>query len=172
MVWVGTSSGLGYLHEILPLLDKAADIIKRHGKNTFLNIVCNRPINYESHHLIIKYKEWTIKEAVDAFMSAHIGLMPLSDTKSARGKGGFKLIQYMSVGLPSVASSVGINNQILSTGGGFLIDKIESTKWTKRIVELALNEELWSCVSGEARLSYEQRYSFTRNQFLWHSILE
>jgi glycosyltransferase involved in cell wall biosynthesis len=47
----------------------------------------------------------------------HIGIMPLEDTAWARGKCSFKMLQYMSCGIPVVVSPVGMNLEILKMGG-------------------------------------------------------
>ena len=54
-------------------------------------------------------------------ISAHIGIMPLPDNDFTRGKGGFKLIQYMSTAMPVIASAVGFNKQIVTKDFGYLV---------------------------------------------------
>ena len=47
--------------------------------------------------------------------------MPLSDDLWANGKCGFKALQYMSLGIPTIASPVGMNTEIVDEGiNGFL----------------------------------------------------
>ncbi len=45
-----------------------------------------------------------------------IGIMPLVDEPYQRGKCGCKLLQYMAAGLPTVASPVGVNAELLGDG--------------------------------------------------------
>ncbi len=45
-----------------------------------------------------------------------IGIMPLPNAPWERGKCGYKLIQYMSCGMPVVASAVGVNADIVRAG--------------------------------------------------------
>lgn len=42
--------------------------------------------------------------------------MPLTADKWSEGKCGFKLIQYMSLGIPAIASPVGVNTEIVDDG--------------------------------------------------------
>ena len=46
-------------------------------------------------------------------MNFNVGLMPLPDTEWARGKCGFKALQYMALGVPPVVSNVGVNAEIV-----------------------------------------------------------
>ncbi|MGB1031977.1 MAG: glycosyltransferase, partial [Flavobacteriales bacterium] len=47
-------------------------------------------------------------------LNFHIGIMPLPNEEWTKGKCGFKLIQYMSLGIVPVASNVGVNSTIIS----------------------------------------------------------
>jgi glycosyltransferase involved in cell wall biosynthesis len=57
-------------------------------------------------------------EATEAALIArcHVGIMPLPDDDWARGKSGYKLIQYMAMSRPTVASPVGANADIVIPG--------------------------------------------------------
>jgi len=70
-----------------------------------------------------------------------IGLMPLPDTDWTRMKGGYKLLQYMSAGIPCVASPVGINQSIVKIGqSGFLASTTE--EWYLTLEKLICDPEL------------------------------
>jgi glycosyltransferase involved in cell wall biosynthesis len=77
-------------------------------------------------------KPWTFEEVVDCLQSFDIGIMPLPDDDWAKGKCGFKLLQYMAVSLPVVCSPVGVNRKIVIDGeNGFWANNAD--EWIDRL---------------------------------------
>ena len=56
------------------------------------------------------------------WLKIDIGVMPLTDDAWAKGKCGFKAIQYMSLGIPTIASDVGVNNKIIEHATNGFVD--------------------------------------------------
>ncbi len=69
----------------------------------------------------VRFVPWSEETETEALAGLTLGVMPLEDTPWARGKCGYKLIQYLACGIPVVASPVGANIDIVSEGenGGF-----------------------------------------------------
>ncbi len=87
-----------------------------------------------------------------------IGVMPLPNSPWERGKCGGKLLQYMALGIPAVASPVGANNQIISDGeNGFLASSHD--EWADRLRALIRNATLRKQIGARARQTMETRYS-------------
>lgn len=85
--------------------------------------------------------EWTEESEAAELQAMDIGLMPLPDEPWARGKCGYKLIQYMACGLPVVASPVGVNCEIVAHGeNGFLADTPDA--WCDALTRLVLDPAL------------------------------
>ena len=85
-----------------------------------------------------------------------VGIMPLSDSPWARGKCGYKLIQYMACGKPVVASPVGVNTEIVSSSVGLLAHTGED--WVQAISAMADRPDLRAARGAAARAAVEQNY--------------
>jgi hypothetical protein len=64
----------------------------------------------------VEFRRWSLEGELDDYRGIAIGLMPLDDTPWARGKCAFKLLQYLALGLPSIASPVGMNRDVVEDG--------------------------------------------------------
>lgn len=101
---------------------------------------------------------WSEDTEVDAIQSMDIGVMPLPDTPWARGKCGYKLIQYMACGLPVVASPVGVNKEIVEHGvNGFLAES--DAEWRTAIEALISDPDLRRRMGAAGRKKVENEYS-------------
>lgn len=84
--------------------------------------------------------------------------MPLSDTPCARGKCGYKLIQYMACGLPVIASPVGINADIVEDGvNGFLANT--PNDWRYALTTLLRDPDLRARMGAAGRAKIEREIS-------------
>lgn len=105
-------------------------------------------------HLIV----WESPETEAKLVHFDIGLMPLDDSEFAKGKCAFKLIRYMAAGLPTVASPVGMNSEVVIEGEtGFLAST--PAEWADAIVALVEDEELRERMGAAGRKRYEAHYS-------------
>lgn len=108
--WTGLARNYIYLDEIEPILNK---FIRDHNRAQIL-IISNRPWNFK---LLppdkVNFVQWTKENEASTLHSMSVGIMPLTDDPWSRGKCSFKMLQYMAVGLPVIASPVGMNKDIL-----------------------------------------------------------
>ena len=104
---------------------------------------------------------WRLEEEVAALRRFDIGLMPVPDDSWTRGKGGYKLLQYMAVGLPVVASPVGINTQIVRNGHtGYLATADDA--WEELLARLIQDGGLRQRMGLRGRQVVEAEYSLRR----------
>lgn len=113
--WIGTAANAGNL---VAIQDALADTLERHPAAR-LRVVAERPPDLPAlPPNQWEFVPWSAEREVALLRSFTVGLMPLEDTAWNRGKCGFKLLQYMAVGAPAVASPVGVNQDILAQGAG------------------------------------------------------
>lgn len=172
LLWVGSASGLEHLMSITSHIEEFAEIMKIEGKEVILTVVCNRPLNYLPHYFTNNYVRWTPKNTLEEMKRSHIGLMPLKETEFTKGKGGFKLIQYLSIGLPVIGSAVGINQDIIKNDSGFKVKDINSHDWVQALLKLSLSHDLYSSMSTRAFDNWKANFSFEKNTSTWELILK
>jgi glycosyltransferase involved in cell wall biosynthesis len=173
MVWVATSNNIPHLAKVISALDQAAKIIKDvQCKKLVLTVVCNKTFKAEVENLVIRNINWTREIAKKEIYDSHIGIMPLLMTEYSQGKGAFKLVQYISTGLPVVASKVGFNQEVVSETTGFLVDdELIIEGWVSAIQDLSSSNEAWTNFSENAYLSWKANFSFEQNLLFWRNLL-
>jgi glycosyltransferase involved in cell wall biosynthesis len=150
--WVGSPSTTGYLEMLKPVLQ---ELVQR-GRAIRLHLVGAR--RFETPGVTITQTPWALETEVDALATFDIGLMPLTDDPWSRGKGGYKILQYMAMGIPTVASSVGINAQLVQDGvTGFLADAPGA--WLCALDRLIGDPTLRSRMGNAARVAALNRHS-------------
>ncbi len=100
---------------------------------------------------------WSEATEVPSLQGAAAGIMPLHDSPWERGKCGYKLIQYMACALPTVASDVGANRDIVVHGTtGFLARSPQD--WVEALARLLQDAALRQRMGGAGRSRVEQGY--------------
>ena len=103
--------------------------------------------------------------------SFDVGIMPLPDEPWARGKCGFKLIQYMASGLPVIASPVGVNKEIVDDGiNGFLTESNE--QWIEALEKLYKNVDMRAKMGADGRKLIESKYCTNVTGFKMADLLK
>jgi len=149
--WTGSYSTTKYLLEIKDVLRNISekhDVIFRFiGADPVIGKVIKCDI-----------KQWSLEEEVLLVQTFDIGLMPLPDDDWTRGKGGYKLLQYMASGIPAVASPVEINKEIIKDGeNGYLASN--TREWEEKLSLLVQDCSLRMSMGKNARLAMERNYS-------------
>jgi glycosyltransferase involved in cell wall biosynthesis len=104
---------------------------------------------------------WTIDTEIALLDKFDIGLMPLYNDPWCLGKGGYKILQYMAMGIPTIASPVGINCELIKNGeNGYLAGNEDD--WIKYLEELILNKERRKQLGALARQIAVREYSFEK----------
>lgn len=162
--WIGTASTVIYL----VILKEVYKILADRFKNLEFRIIGGNFINSD---LPIVYRDWSLASEVKELQEFDIGVMPLFDDDWARGKCAFKIIQYMAVGIPSVASRVGMNVEIIEDGrDGFLAGSAD--EWVEKLSILIQDRQLREKMGSLARIKIQNLYSIKSNKEKYINILE
>jgi glycosyltransferase involved in cell wall biosynthesis len=111
---------------------------------------------------------WSMDGQRDALAHFDVGLMPLRDDPYSRGKCGYKLLQYIAAGVPSVASPVGVNRQILQRSG--LPGATTPSDWLEALSHLIhMSSAGRREMADRARRTVDEHYSFTVWRDRWRA---
>ena len=155
--WIGSASTLPYLYEIRQALER----IGRQYCDVYLQV-----IGVKKFHLCemsVNTELWSFETEVEKLQGFDIGIMPIPDNTWTRGKGGYKLLQYMATGLPVVASPVGVNCKIVEHGqdGFWARDRIEWENFLRILIE---DSELRKRMGERGRRKMVEKYSLKKSR--------
>ena len=149
--WIGSHTTVNSLQLVEPALRHLAE---RYPQVRFL--VVGGP--YEGQLPRLENRPWTLAREVEDLHELDVGLMPLADDAWSRGKCGFKLLLYMSGGVPPVCSPVGVNPEIVEDGrNGFLAR--DPGEWYQRLAYLVEHPEARRALGTAAWQTVQARYS-------------
>lgn len=156
--WIGGNHNLHYLDMLVEPLNKLAT-----DYQFKLVVVAGREYSNSVAKFRIENRNWSLDGEKDLIRSFDIGLMPIEDNAVGRGKCGFKLLQYMGLGIIGVATDVTINGEIIKDGeNGFLV-KSDNSNWyevLKKVLDLRNN---YAKLGQNSRASVKDNYSFNSN---------
>ena len=151
--WTGLSSNYRQLAHAVPGIARA---LERTGAR-FLAI-SDRPPPSELAALRAEFVRWRPETEVEDLARIDVGVMPLPDGPYERGKCAFKLLQYMALGRPGVASPVGANAEVVTEGvDGFL--PAADDAWEAALTRLVQDPALRRDLGLRARARVEAGYS-------------
>jgi glycosyltransferase involved in cell wall biosynthesis len=150
--WVGNPFNLRHFDAIMPALRR---ICNDHTEVVLRIVTDGQRVEFPGIRL--EYRKWSLAREVEDLASFDIGIMPLQDDEYTRGKCGFKLIQYMASGLPTVSSPVGVNVRIVRDGVDGLLASTER-EWVECLKRLVCSPELRSRLGDEARRVATERF--------------
>jgi glycosyltransferase involved in cell wall biosynthesis len=154
--WTGTHSTIKYVEDVLPILENLAQ------KYSFkFLIISNQAPDFQLDNLI--FLPWQKETEIADLMKMDIGIMPLTDDPWAKGKCGFKALQYMALGIPALVSPVGVNVEIVDDGINGFICK-EEKDWEEKLTLFLDNPLLINEFKEKAREKIIQKYSVLANQ--------
>ncbi len=155
IVWTGSSSGLPYVYGIE---DALAAVLEARPRAR-LRIVADEPPRFRRLPVDrVEYVPWSPGTEVQPVRDAAVGVMPLADTDWERGKCSFKMLLYMSCGIPAVVSPVGMNREILNLGECGVAANTQA-EWRDALIGLLDNPAHGRLLGRTGRQIVEDRFS-------------
>lgn len=155
--WIGTTGNLRFLDVCAPAL---CALSQRFDYELRLIAGESGPLDaLDLTGVNVRFIPWQGETEVEEISRFDVGLMPLPEGEPwMRYKCGLKLLQYMAIGIPGVASPIGVNAEIVDNGrNGFLAATSED--WQFALTRLLQDVELRRTLGTAARQTVEARYS-------------
>ncbi len=135
--WTGSSGNFDYLYAIeMPLVE----FLERFDARFI--VVADRAPEFSQLSLSrIDYRPWTEHIEATVLTEMDVGLMPLLDKEWTRGKYSFKMRQYMEVGLPTIVSPVGMNQDVLEQSN-LGLPAVSQADWYEALLTLHNSADL------------------------------
>ncbi len=161
--WSGSHSTAKYLH----LLDDALRELA--GEIDFRLKVIGDP-TFSVEGVGVDAQAWAEPTEVQDLQEIDIGLYPLPDEEWVLGKSGLKALQYMALGIPTIATDVGAIRRIIDHGtNGLLVS--DPNGWTEAILRLAKSQELRRSMGLAGRGTVVDRFSVRANEQRYLGVL-
>ena len=150
--WIGDHGSIHYMESYKDVWET----IGRKYSHVVLTIICDTFI--ETKDIILRRIPWSYEREIDDLMSLDIGVMPLFDDLWSQGKCGFKIIQYLGVGVPAVCTPVGINRDVIENGvNGFWA--VTKNEWIEKLSFLIENKSARAKMGKEGRRKIMEQYT-------------
>lgn len=148
--WIGSPATVKYLEMICPVLSEW-------DKKNKVRLVIIGADSFKLEGITVEHHPWSQDSEVSEIQKFDVGIMPLPDNLWEKGKCGYKLIQYMACGKSVIASSVGVNSEIIGHGvNGFLANS--KKEWIDALEFLYANSDKRSEMGKSGRNKVEKEY--------------
>ena len=149
---LGSPETSKYLYPLIPVFKK----LKERFGNLSIEFM-GAESRFESSGInIIK---WSLEAEKRYLEKIDIGIMPLADDEWAESKAGYKLLLYMSAGIPCVAAPVGINKEIIKEGvTGFFASSEE--EWLDKLTVFLEDKKLRQEMGKNGWLRAKEHFSY------------
>jgi glycosyltransferase involved in cell wall biosynthesis len=146
--WSGSHSTLPHLDALRPVLQELS------RRRPFRLLVVGSP-EYRIQGVESSSRPWRAERELEDLHEMDIGIMPLPSDPWTSLRSHLKVRQYMGVGLPSVASPIGVNRGLIQHGvNGYLAASEDEWLWC--LTRLLDDPELRCDMGSKARTTIEE----------------
>lgn len=167
--WSGSHSTSKYLMLLEPVFEQ----LLLQNANFEVLVIGDAHFEFANKSIPVSAIHWNLSSEVNDLSKIDIGLYPLPDEEWVLGKSGLKALQYMALGIPTIATKIGANYRIIRHGkNGYLVDIGDIAEWITSINLLINDNHRRQQMGEEARLTVESLYSVKSNKQKYIDILE
>jgi glycosyltransferase involved in cell wall biosynthesis len=160
--WTGSMSTIAHLELLVPVLRELQ-------QESRVRIRVIGDSGFQIQGASVEALPWREETEVEDLGPIDIGIMPLPDDEWARGKCGLKALQYMSLGIPTVLSPVGVNVAIAQGGAAVLASTAK--EWKEALRSLIGDPGRRVQVGAAGRRRVEESYSVRAMLPAWERAL-
>jgi glycosyltransferase involved in cell wall biosynthesis len=162
--WSGSHSTSRYLHLL-------GEVFRALAKSYNFTLVVMGDADFKMDGVEVEALAWKEEYEVEVISRFDVGVYPLPDEEWVLGKSGLKALQYMALGIPTVATAIGANFRVIEDGvSGFLVKDKED--WIKQLSLLLDNASVRETIGGNGRKRVEQFFSVDANKANYLRVLE
>ena len=126
--------------------------------------------NFRIEGVDVEAYAWSKDRELETISRFDIGLYPLPDEEWVYGKSSLKAIQYMAMGIPTVATALGTNFRVIEDGVSGILVRTED-EWIEKIILLMNDPQLRERVGRNGRRQVEDKFSIKVNKEIYLRVL-
>jgi len=151
--WLGGGAKIHFLDILLPALVRLSESIP-------LRLVVVSSADYQRDvPFPIRNERWSLATEIPLMRSFDVALSPLPPESARRNIGTFKLVQYMGLGIVSIASAISFTQELIRHGdNGFLVEN--PADWERVLREVVERRGEFSAIGRRAELTIAERHSY------------
>ena len=159
--WIGTAPNMAFLEVVAPALRQLSSQVEFE-----LLLVANddnklKTLDFSGVN--VRFERWRPDKEIEHLHQMDVGIMPLpADREWMRYKAATKLVQYLAVGIPAVASPIGVNADILQ-GNRVGLAAENSGQWFEALRTLLTDSDLRQRLGEQGRELVSQQFSIEAN---------
>lgn len=162
--WSGSHSTERYLSLL-------ADVLREVANQRNIRLIVIGSGNFTIPGVQVESIAWNSETEVADLQRIDIGLYPLPDDPWVYGKSGLKALQYMALGIPTVATAIGTNFRVIHHEKCGLLVKTDQ-EWITGLLDLIDNPEKRRSLGLAGRDRVEKYYSIKANQDVYLAIFD
>jgi glycosyltransferase involved in cell wall biosynthesis len=163
--WSGSHSTAKYLYLL-------KDVFIELNRRVPFKLLVMGAQSFEIEGVEVEVVPWSEAAEIPTIQRFDIGLYPLPDEEWVHGKSGLKALQYMAMGVPTVASRIGeaIERVIADGESGFLVRGYKE-EWLEKLTLLIENPTMREKIGKMGRKTVVEKYSIDANKDTYLNVI-